>query len=433
MRHLRALLIVLPALCWFALPAQSIEKQLLEMGFDSIRPFEINREGYTGAWELFLQQPLDHNEPDGPRFLHRMVLRHRGFDKPVVLVTEGYAAHYALSPRYEDELAARLDANLLVAEHRFFGRSMPDSLDWAHLNLFNVANDLHRITSLFKNIYTASWLSTGISKGGQTSIYYRYFFPDDVQASVPVVAPLNFSDEDERVYHFLDTVGTDACRERILQIQRRLLADQDIFRPMFADSAASRNLIFNKVGGVERAFEFNVFEFSFAYWQWYPMPCDSLPAADAPLEDIYNAFIAAAGYRFFADQDIRVYQPFFYQALTEMGMYNYSTSGFEGLLQYVTAPNFHHTLPEGVSVSYDPTLSLYVDDWLKNEGNNMLYIYGAYDAWSATAVQPGNKTNALKLLLPEGSHSVRLRHFPEEQQQKAMQLLKEWLGLETNE
>jgi hypothetical protein len=406
---------------------QTLEEKLRTLGLDSLRSFEISRDGYTEAWEMFISQPLNHDEPDGKRFQQRVILRHRDFNKPMVLVTEGYAAHYGLSPRYDDELAARLETNLLVAEHRFFGRSVPDSLDWNQLNLKNSTADLHRITTTFKELYTSSWLSTGISKGGQTSIYYRYFYPDDVQASVPYVAPLNFSDEDERVYHFLDTVGPADCRERIYQIQRRLLADQEVFRPMFADSVAKRKLTFERVGGVEKAFEYNVLEFSFAYWQWYPILCDDLPQADADSSLIFKTFAAAAGYDFFADQSIASYEPFFYQALTEMGMYNYSLEGFDDLILYVKEPNFYHAVPKDITLVYEPTLSMNVAEWLKQYGNNMLYIYGAYDAWSSTAVQTGEHTNAIKLLLPFGSHSTRLRHFPEEVQQNALLRLREWL------
>lgn len=414
------------------LHAQPLEERLESLGFDSIRPFEITSEGYTGAWELFLKQPLDHKDPDGTQFLQRVVLRHRGFDKPVVFVTEGYAAHYALSPRYNNELAVRLDANLIVAEHRFFGRSMPDSLVWEALNLQNMAADLNRITASLKEIYTAGWLSTGISKGGQTSIYYRYFYPDDVKATVPYVAPLNFSDEDERVYHFLDTVGSEVCREKIRQIQHILLAEQAVFRQMFADSAARRELSFEIVGGIEKAFEYNVLEFSFAYWQWYPFPCDQLPHPNVSADSLYTVFIAATGYDFFADQGIMGLQPFFYQALTEMGMYSYRIDGFEDVLRYVHEPCFRHTLPEGDIMPYDPGLSLEVDAWLKAHGNNMLYIYGAYDAWSATAVQAGAQTNTVTLWLPEGSHRTRLRHFPEYVQTEAIALLRTWLGLQDN-
>lgn len=61
----------------------------------------------------------------------------------------------------------------------------------------------------------------------------------------------------------------------------------------------------------------------------------------------------------------------------------------------------------------------------------MLYVYGGYDAWSSTAVQPGNKTNAIKLVLPGGSHATRLANFDNQTYLNAIRQLKEWT--ETND
>lgn len=405
----------------------SVEEQLHQAGFDSLRPIQINNSRYTAAYEVFIEQPLDHRHPEKGKFMQRLILRHRGFDRPTVLVTEGYAADYALWADYEDEIATMLDANLLVAEHRFFGESVPATPDWKQLNLYNATHDLHRVNSCFRQLYPAAWVSTGISKGGQTTLYYRYFFPDDVAASVPVVAPLNFSVADKRVYHFKDTVATSACRAQLLALQRDLLDRRDIFQPMFADSAAKRGLTFNMVGGIEKAFEYNVLELGFAYWQWHPVGCEQLPAAGDDPNLVFSLFAEAAGYDFFADQSIQYFQPFFYQALTEMGFYSYETKPFGNRLKYVHHPSFRHTLPEGVKACYSPRLSRKLNRFLRREGNNILYIYGGYDAWSSTAVQPGHKTNALKLVLPGGSHLTRLANFDDETRNKAETLLKSWV------
>jgi len=50
------------------------------------------------------------------------------------------------------------------------------------------------------------------------------------------------------------------------------------------------------------------------------------------------------------------------------------------------------------------------------------------DAWSATAVQTSSKTNALKLVLPGGSHTTRLTHFDDKTQTTALELLRDWIG-----
>lgn len=403
--------------------------QLSTLGLDSIKELRIDIRRYESAIVAYLRQPLNHQEAESDTFLQRIIIRHRGFDKPVVFVTEGYAAHYALWPRYDEELAEALDANLIVAEHRFFGNSTPSTIEWEQLNLYNATADLHSINQLLKTYYTGPWVSTGISKGGQTCLYYRYFYPDDVQASVPYVAPLNFSTADKRVFRFLRSVANPECRDKLQALQKDLLERRSVFYPMFADSAKARNFSFDWVGGTEKAYEYNVLELGFAYWQWYPVSCDALPLPGSNIDTVFNTFIAAAGYDFFSDQSIENFQPFFYQALTEMGFYSYDIKPFKRLLHLVHHPNFNHTLPTGISVRYSPQLSRKVDGWLKRHGDRILYVYGEYDAWSSTAVKPGTKTDHLKLILPEGSHTTRLRHFDEHSRNEAISMLKSWINL----
>lgn len=62
---------------------------------------------------------------------------------------------------------------------------------------------------------------------------------------------------------------------------------------------------------------------------------------------------------------------------------------------------------------FDSTAMLDVYRWIRDSGNYILYIYGETDAWSATAVDPGTKTNAVKMVCPAGSHTTRIKDFPE--------------------
>lgn len=235
--------------------------------------------------------------------------------------------------------------------------------------------------------------------------------------SVPYVAPLNFSVADKRVQYFLDTVADASCRKKLQNIQYKLLDNKEIFLQYFEDSTAKRKLSFERVGGLEKAFEMNVLELGFAYWQWYPTPCNEIPDTTAGDKELFNFWISASGYDFFADQSLEDMQSFFYQALTEMGFYTYDTKPFRHLLTSAKKPNFDHALPEGTEAKYSKKLSKKVNKWLQKEGNNIIYIYGAYDAWASTAVIPSTNTNAIKLLKAGGSHATRLRHFsPEEQQ-----------------
>ena len=127
-------------------------------------------EGYRAAYELRIKQPIDHNNPQKGYFYQRAYLSHKGFDKPTVMITEGYD-----QPRNRiSELSQMLDANQLVIEHRYYGHSIPDDIDYSFLNMEQATADLHQVNTLFKSVYSEKWVSSGISKGGQTTIYYRY-------------------------------------------------------------------------------------------------------------------------------------------------------------------------------------------------------------------------------------------------------------------
>ena len=135
---------------------------------------------FPEKYVTYFTQPLDHRHPEKGSFRQRIIVSHVGYDRPTVLVTEGYGATYALNPQYREELSKLLNANMIFVEYRYFLESTPDPKDWQYLTAENSADDLHAITTTFKNIYSGKWIATGISKGGQTTLLYRTFYPDDV-------------------------------------------------------------------------------------------------------------------------------------------------------------------------------------------------------------------------------------------------------------
>ena len=74
---------------------QKIEKNTSITG---IKPLETNR--FSEKYVMFLTQPLDHRHPEKGTFRHRVIVGHVGFDRPTVIVTEGYGAGYALMSQY---------------------------------------------------------------------------------------------------------------------------------------------------------------------------------------------------------------------------------------------------------------------------------------------------------------------------------------------
>ena len=66
--------------------------------------------------------------------------------------------------------------------------------------------------------------------------------------------------------------------------------------------------------------------------------------------------------------------------------------------------------------------------YVEKKGNHILYVYGGYDTWYSCAPTPSPKLDALKMVLPEGSHSTRVKNFPEKEQALIMETLNRWLN-----
>lgn len=411
----------------FSLSGQ--EKFNFKASLEAIPGLEIRKmktdTSFNEKYEVFITQPLDHSDPGSKSFRQRFFVCHKSLDAPVVFVTEGYAASYAMNPGYFSELGLLLNANEIVVEHRYFAESAPDSLDWKYLTVANAAADHHRILQLMKTIYEGKWISTGISKGGQTALFHRTLYPDDVDATVAYVAPLNFSSEDLRVYEFLENVGDPDCRAEIFEFQTMVLENRDESLDAFRELAEKKELTYSV--GLEEAFELMVLEYSFAFWQWGTTPCDEIPGEDMQADEWIAHIDKVAGLDWVADQGIAGVHPFFYQALTEIGMYGYDFEPFGDLIVALDDNTFSFTCPMGFTCSFNPEMMQKVDHYVRHEAENVLLIYGEWDPWSATAVQWSGNPGVTRVVKPAGSHRTRIWNLPEEQRMIVIGKLKEWI------
>lgn len=92
-----------------AAPAQTDLQQKLGRisTITETRPLESTR--FSEKYVTYFTQPLDHRRPEKGSFRQRVIVSHVGFDRPTVIVTEGYGAAYALNPKYREELSELLD------------------------------------------------------------------------------------------------------------------------------------------------------------------------------------------------------------------------------------------------------------------------------------------------------------------------------------
>ena len=423
-RYLLLLLFLAPA--WLLAQPGALEMKLFNLPDVVFKQIETP-EGFEAAYELQVRQPIDHENPSKGYFYQRAYLSHRSFDAPMVIATEGY--HRPSNRVYE--LANYLEANQLDVEHRYFGTSLPDDPDYKYLNLKQATADLHHARELLGQIYRNAWVSTGISKGGQTTIFYRYFYPDDVAASVPYVAPLNLDLKDKRIYAFLDTIGSDACREAIRGVQLRLLKDRDEVLPRLKWYAEGADYQFTYLS-LEEAFEYGVLEYPFSFWQVGAATCDDIPnAKTAALDDVLQHFMTVTGLSLFNDESMAAYASHYWQAGTEMGYYGYETDDFKGLLKALSGEPSAVFMPGKAPMSFEPTLVKKVYEWTQAKANRMIYINGGIDTWSATGVPPTDKVDALWFIMPGKNHATaRIRNMSEADRERLLKTLGNWMDEE---
>ena len=389
----------------------------------------LSTDHFVDKCVFFFEQPLDPKDPTKGVFKQRVFVSHRGFDRPTVFVTEGYGAASAAGAARTNELADLFHTNLVVVEHRYFVESTPSPRNWEYLTAENSAYDLHHIFTALKAVYPEKWIATGVSKGGQATMIYCTFFPNDMDIAVPYVAPLNRDIIDGRHEIFLrEIVGRPEDRAIIQNFQLELLKRRSRLMPMFAAHCEERNFQFRT--SLDEIYDFSVLEYSYAHWQ-YGTTIDNMPSLTASDEELFSQFIAISSPRYF--QDNSSIESFFVQAERELGYYGYDLAPFASYLTITSDKGYLKKLvvPKDADVSFDRTLFDKICAYLDKEDPRMVFIYGEYDPWSATAadisVDMKNKKNIIVAYVPKGSHSANIRRLPDDLQTKVIDTIKRWL------
>lgn len=362
----------------------------------SVESIKTDDEGVTKA-VLFITQPVDHTNSDGATFDQRIILTHAGVDRPTVIQTQGYN----VADR-DNEIVQILDGNSLNVEHRYFAKSVPEDNDWSYLTLEQATADLHEIRMLFGKFYTDKWVATGISKGGATTIYYEYFYPEDTDASIAYVAPISDDIEDKRIYKFLDTIGTKECRSKIMDYQKFMFKKKDKVVDRLQWFSQGKGLNFDFLGDLETAYEYAVLEYPFSVWQW-GTDCADIPT-DKDLDSYIQHLLDVVSLDFYDDKTNDFFSAHYYQSSTQMGYYGFKTSHYSRWIDKVGKNPSASFAPAGSNPTFDNSLAKDVMKWLDKEGDDILYINGLMDTWSACRVIPSKKVNSIAFNLQKASH-----------------------------
>lgn len=430
--QLVSLLLILGLAFVMASPAaaqSSVKRKLKKIaGVVSVEELPGGQHKHSKYLILF-EQPVDHTNPAAGTFRQRLFLLHEGFDRPMVFTTEGYSAEYANRPDFRDELTELFEANQIVVEHRYFGKSVPEGAGWDPLTVENAAADHHRVVQAFHTLYDKKWISTGISKGGSTALIHKVLYPDDVDITIPYVAPLNFGVEDGRHESFVATNGSPELRNSIIRFQTQVLSRRPILQPMLANYIEKSNLTY-KIPLAE-LFDYLVLEYAFSCYQW-GWKYDAIPADTASDMELFLHFVMVSSPDYFAKESYEDYLPFFIQASRQLGYYGYEIRPYYDLMKIQSTKGYLKRifLPDSIQYAFDVSISDRIQQYLFTSDPKMIFIYGEWDPWSASAVvfDSREKQQMLKVVCPQGSHLTRISTLPEDQKELVIKRIKGWLG-----
>lgn len=427
--------------------------------------FRLESTEFGEKYRIRVRQMVHHDDILYGFFEQTVFVMHVGYDRPTVLVTEGYAARYAANPRYREELSRMFNTNLIVVEHRYFGESVPSPRRWEYLNAKEAMTDLHKIREMFAPFYPGKWIATGISKGGQTALMYRTLYPNDVDITVCYVAPLCHGAEDGRHEPFIaKKVGTPESRQKVLEFQKEILIRRDSLMPLFEKYCDSTALKFARP--VKEIFDYCVLEYSFAFWQRGNNP-DNIPDLKSEDRHLFAHLMKVSSPDYFV-KDTPI-MPFFVQAAKELGYYGYDTSPFrfkvtrtryvpakekkslfgkkkekkdslatpagEWVTKKFPAMELKNTkgymkdlfLPDFYKPRFKRSLYRLQRDFVKQTDARLVFIYGEWDPWTAAAVPDPHKPNVLYYVQPGGSHRARISTLPEPMRNELQEQLNSWL------
>lgn len=397
---------------------------------------------YFNYWQL-----VDHNDPSKGHFKQQVVLTFVGKDAPTILHTQGYsltneadpnniqnrldsinAPHFlwALSKDYGKD--KKFDLNCVQVEYRYNGFSLPewDADSFKYLSAEQQSKDLHAIvTDLKKALITGDgkWLSTGLSKNGDTTTQYAYFDElngwNDIDVYVPFASPNILQEYDIRIGTYMITKSSKDVQPLLEKAYKKLVDDQAVADATI-EAYAKKGGKFKKdsalLSTVEAVLE-NLFQLqSYAdYNTWTKL----IPKEGDKPETYAKFFMLTptspeveykvAGAR----GPLRKRRtPYEVQNAMEQGGAGFDYSWFlDGKLLSESDKKFFKDLIEKSKKSKTMDLQVNVRKNLETTKKKLIFVYGEDDPWTGAAIADPSNPNVKKYIVPHGTHTDDFKKY----------------------
>ena len=384
---------------------------------------------YLSQYSMFIEQPVNHNQPDADKFKQKVSIMFRGFDRPTILVTEGYLWEQF---RDAEDIGINLKANMVHVEHRNFGESFnQDRGKWEFETSAQASADLHAVYLALKPIFKGKWMSTGTSKSGETSIDYAYYYPGDMDLAAAFCSPFNLSLDDKRYGEYLfNKLSTKELRDIMKEGVRSALKDgeEGVYKKA-CEEFKKKNMPVPSFA----EYVYNVFDTFFSVFQ-YTLPSKQKMGIESIVET--ESSLVAAICDNIADLRNKNLYTYFVDCAKEQGFPNVGYDYFADLLEG-TSFKAEDVLPS-VLHSEDRWLVKYYDnsvrtDMAKNFFVNstvpLLFYYSQDDPWSAGKPEKIGP-NARMIINPIGVHRPKINdpaYCPADVKQEVMDYIRTYI------
>lgn len=385
---------------------------------------------FTEKYAVKINQLINPENPSVGNFDQQIYVCHVGYNAPTIVITDGYTAGFAMNPRYSEELSKRYNANIVAIQHRYFEQSTPIPTDWQYMRGKYAAHDMHVITNTMKQLYKGKFVASGISKGGQNTMIYATYYPNDMDFYVPYVGPVCFDVEDGRHEKFLANIGPKEDRKRIFDFQVEVLKRRENMVALLDEHSKKNNLTYKNID-LNEVLDMCVLEYSFALWQMSCEKVSKIPPVTATDKELFDHLVDINDPSYFAN--VSYTSSFYIQAAMELGYYGYDVKPLKKWLSIKTAKNYLKRIvmqDEFAGLQFNHELHKDIYKFLGENDPKMIFIYGEYDPW--TAVAPDAKLfkgkQSMKLYLcPQYDHKTRINNFPEPTKTEIWTILDNWM------
>jgi hypothetical protein len=259
-----------------------------------------------------------------------------------------------------------------------------------------------------------------------TAIYHRRYFPDDVDGTVPYVAPISFGAPDARYLPFLDMIGPANCRQAIRATSLEILKNRRAAMVARARAQAVEDQILYTRIPIEPAVESSIASIEWAFWQYAGVQfCPSVPPVGADDDTMWEFLEAVVPVSDNSDDQVAQFEAYYHQAYAQLGFPDAGGAYLDPYMMYTDA-DYYPALPTAVPAYDDGVAMRDIDAFVQERGYRLLFVYGQWDPWTGGPFALGNATESSLFVQPQGTHSARLSRLSTDDREEAFAKLFAW-------